>query len=113
MEGLENRVFLRDCMAACSLLKLSVRYCFSASVSQLTWSGRSLTQKKKNTAKARAGIASRMKSSCQPCMPKKELSSSTPASGAPMMFESSSDVSMRLVARARSPAVNQRGKSTE
>ena len=69
--------------------------------------------KKNRTENSRAGTASMMKSSCQPCMPKKELSSSTPASGAPMMFESSSDVSMRLVARARSPAVNQRGKSTE
>ena len=56
---------------------------------------------------------SRMNNSCQPKRPKKECSRRTPAIGAPMMVERSSDVSMSDVARARSEAVNQRGNRRE
>ena len=39
--------FLTLCILACSSWYMVVKYSFSASVSQLAWSGRSLTAKKK------------------------------------------------------------------
>ena len=56
---------------------------------------------------------SRINSSCQPKRPKKECSRRTPAIGAPMIVERSSDVNMSDVARASSAAVNQRGNKRE